>query len=320
MFCNPLARYHRHESFMGPLARTVYLSRTVSSRLKGYPRKKALVLEGGGMRGIFHVGLLQAFLERGYMPWRMIFGTSAGALLGAAYAARQVYLARDAFFSELLNGPFIQMANIFRPEKHIMNLDWLLNTIVQGSDPLDMQRLRTIACPVFMTATRFCQDEHPRAVYFNTKNDNILQALKATAALPFFYREFVPYNDELFLDGGVTDPIPYRKALDMGFDESEILVVLTRPKSYRKVRQSFWVRSLYESYYKDPQYRFLLTAFEQQFSRYNQLLDDLENKYRIDVIYPPPEFKVNRLTRSEAKILAGFEQGVKAAKTYLLGQ
>lgn len=319
MFANPLAKYRRHERYMGPPARLAYYKRSISARLKGFPRKKALVLEGGGMRGIFHVGLLQAFLERGYMPFRMIFGTSAGALLGAAYAARQVYLARDAFFSELLNGPFIQMSNIFRPEKHIMNLDWLINTIVQGDDPLNMHRLRTVACPVFITATRFRSDEYPSAVYLNTRKDNIVQALKATAALPFFYRDFVPYDNELFLDGGLTDPIPYRKALAMGFDESEILVVLTRPKAYRKIRQSFWVKSLYESYYKDPQYKLLLAAFEDQFHRYNRLLDDLEQRHRIDVIYPPEAFKVNRLTRNEAKILDGFEQGVRAAKAFLYG-
>ncbi len=307
----------QNEYAMGPLARLNYLARSISSRLKGLPAKKVLVLEGGGMRGIFHVGVLQAFFERGYMPWRSILGTSAGALIGAAYAAGQIHLARDAFFSQLLDGPFIRMTNFFRPEKHILNLDWMVETIVGGDDPMNMHRLRTVSCPVIMPATRFRKDEFPKTAYFSTKSDDILQALKATAAIPFFYRGFVPYRNEMYIDGSVLDPIPYHKALAMGYDESEILVLLTRPRGYRKIRESFWIKMLYESYYKDPQYSRLLSAFDGHCVRYNRLLDDLENKHRIDLIYPPHDFKVNRLTRNEGKILDGFAKGVAAAKEYL---
>ena len=62
---------------------------SVSSWLKkgrrdGFPEKKVLVLEGGGMRGIFLTGVLQAFTDRGYFPWKLLVGSSAGSLTGAA--------------------------------------------------------------------------------------------------------------------------------------------------------------------------------------------------------------------------------------------
>lgn len=291
--------------------------RSVQSRLKGFPRKKVLVLEGGGMRGIFTVGVLQAFTERGYAPWRLIIGASAGALSGVVYAAGQIHMARDAFFTELLSGRFIQMTNIFRPEKHILNLDWMVDHITGGDEPLNIRRLKTMACPVLMSVTRFSRDFPPDTLYLNTKNDSIPQALKATAAIPFFYRGFVEYRNDRLFDGGVLDAIPFKKALSMGYDERDLLVVLTRPKAYRKESESFWIKMLYESYYKDPQYRFLLSALENHFGEYNRLLDDLENNYNIDIIYPPDNFKVNRLTRSEEKIVDGFEQGIAAAKAYL---
>ncbi|MFW5908280.1 MAG: patatin-like phospholipase family protein, partial [Desulfosalsimonas sp.] len=144
--------------------------RSVKSRLRGFTPRKVLVLEGGGMRGIFLVGVLQAFIERGYSPWRLIIGTSAGALIGTAYAAGQIHLARDAFFSELLTGRFIRMSNIFRPEKHVLNLDWMIDTFINDHpDSLDTKRLRNFSCPVLVVATCFYQHAPPRPVYLSTK-------------------------------------------------------------------------------------------------------------------------------------------------------
>ena len=303
---------------MTPLSRLSYIHRSIFNRIKGYPKKKVLVLEGGGMRGIFLTGLLQAFTDRGYCPWQLIVGSSAGALTGTAYAAGQIHLARDAFFNELLTGQFIRMSNIFRPEKHILNLDWMVETIIKGDEPLNLKKLRRTACPVFITATRVNEDRSPETIYLNTKHDNIPVALKATAAIPFLYRGFVEYSDSLLLDGALLDPIPYLKALSLGYKEKDILIVLTRKKGYRKRKESFWINALYESYYKDEHHRFFLEALNDRFKQYNYLLDDIETNHPdIDVIYPPADFKVNRLTRNEEKILKGFEQGVAAAKEYL---
>lgn len=303
------------------LTRSLSLGRNVSSRLRGFPGKKVLVLEGGGMRGIFLTGVLQAFTDRGYFPFELIIGSSAGALTGTAYAAGQICLARDAFFKELLSGQFIRMRNILRPEKHILNLDWMIENIIMGSDPLNLKRLRRTACPVLITATQVSEHEVPETVYLSSKKDRIPVALKATAAIPFFYRDFVHYKDYLLLDGGLLDPVPYKKALDMGYCEKDILVVLTRHRGYRKKRESFWISMLYENYYKDLKYRFLLLSMYERYQMYNRMINNLETCYSgIDVIYPPADFAVNRLTRSEERILTGFEQGVDAAKNYLLGR
>ncbi|NOY70538.1 MAG: patatin family protein [Deltaproteobacteria bacterium] len=296
---------------------TSYISRSVRSRLRGFPNKKVLVLEGGGMRGIFTVGVLQAFTEHGFNPWKLIIGASAGALNGIVYAANQIHIARDAFFSELTCGHFIRISNIFRPEKHILNLDWMTDYIISGDEPLNIKRLRTMACPVLLAATRFFRDAPPDILFLNSKTDNLSDAMKATAAMPFFYRGFVPYGKDLLIDGGVLDAIPFEKALEMGFEEKDILVVLTRPKGYRKYTDSFWVNMLYETYYRDEQYSFLLSALQGHYDAYNRKLDKLERHHSIDVIYPPRHFKINRLSKNEQKIVEGFEQGVSAAKSYL---
>ncbi len=291
--------------------------KAVFSRNSEFPRKKALVIEGGGMRGVFLTGVLQAFHERGYFPWKMIAGSSAGALTGTAYAAGQIYLARDAFFTKLLSGDFIHLKNIMNPDKHIMDLDWMIDVILKGDEPLDLAALRR-SCPVYITGTLCREDSLPKTVYFNSRKDDIFTVLKATAALPVIYRGFGNYKDLNFLDGGLFDPIPYMKALEAGYEENEILVIVTRPRGYRKKEESFWVRKMYELYYGDDKYYYFVKALEGRYKRYNEIIGDLENKYKgIEVIYPPDDFKVERLTTDEKKMLEGFEQGIDSAKNFL---
>ncbi len=295
---------------------------SISNRLQGkstsgFPKKKVLVLEGGGMRGIFLTGVLQAFTDRGYFPFKKILGSSAGALTGTAYAARQIYIARDAFFSELLSGNFIQLSNILRAEQHILNLDWMVETIIQGQDPLNITYLKR-SIPVIITATHCSEHNPPETIYLNSKKDDILVSLKATAAIPVLYRGFVHYGDYNFLDGGLLDPVPYKKALEMGYSENEILVVLTRKKEYRKKEESFWIRTIYESYYRDKKHRFLVQAMENRFMMYNRIIDELEHVHTgIDIIYPPDDFNVDRLTKDPRRIMEGFEQGVHAGRSFL---
>jgi predicted patatin/cPLA2 family phospholipase len=282
-----------------------------------FPSKKVLVLEGGGMRGIFLVGVLQAFAERGYFPWKLVIGSSAGALTGAAYIAGQIYLARDAFFTKLLSNKFIHYSNIFKQDKHILDLDWMIDTIINGREKLDIKKMIQ-ACPLLITATVVHEDLPPETIFLDSKKDDPLVALKATAALPYLYRGFVRYKEQLLLDGGLLAPVPFQKALSLGYREEDILVVLTRPKGYRKKEESFWIRTLYEYYYKDPKYTPLVESLLNRHQSYNQILNELENKYKgIEIIYPPGDFEVKRLTRDEKKILAGFEQGIFAAVTYL---
>jgi predicted patatin/cPLA2 family phospholipase len=298
---------------MKPVERVLKLFK----RKPGFPSKKVLVLEGGGMRGIFLVGVLQAFAERGYFPWKLVTGSSAGALTGAAYLAGQIYLARDAFFTRLLSGKFIHYSNIFNSNKHIIDLDWMIDTIVNGREKFNIKKLRQ-SCPLLMTATAVRDNLPPETIFLDSKTDDLFTALKATAALPYLYRGFVRYKEYSLLDGGLLSPVPYQKALSMGFKEKEILAVLTRPKGYRKKEESFWIRNILERYYKAPKYKHLVEVLLNRDVLYNQILDDLENKHKgIDVIYPPEDFDVQRLTQDEKKILIGFEQGISAAVTYL---
>jgi len=160
----------------------------IFKRRPSFPRKKILVLEGGGMRGIFLVGVLQAFAERGYFPWKLVIGSSAGALTGAAYLAGQIYLARDAFFTKLLSNKFIHYSNLFRRDKHILDLDWMIDTIIDSREKLDVKKLRQ-SCPLLITATAVNENSPPETIFLDSKTDDPFIALKATAAIPYYIED-----------------------------------------------------------------------------------------------------------------------------------
>jgi len=283
---------------------------------KKYPHK-VLILEGGGMRGVFPTGVLQGFADRNFFPWKLIIGSSAGALTGASYAVNQIHLSRDAFFTKLLTGKFIHLSRVLNYDKHVLDLDWMIDTVVHGDEPLKEQLFKK-SCEVLITATHCDDFETPETIFLSSKEEDVITALKASAAIPFLYRGFVEYKNYHLLDGGMLDPIPYKKAIELGYKEKDILVVLTRPKGYRKKEESFWIKYIYESYYKENRFKYIIEALETRYKMYNAVLDDLEENHpEIEIIYPPDDFEVDRLTQDKEKICEGFEQGVNETREYL---
>ncbi|MBN1499890.1 MAG: patatin family protein [Spirochaetes bacterium] len=286
-------------------------------RINRGERRKALIIEGGGMRGIFIVGVLQAFEDRKYFPWKIIAGSSAGALTGTAYAANQIYIARDIFFTKLISDTFINFKHILKKDKHIMNLDWLIKDVLEGDDPIDQKKLRK-SVPVIITGTNIPDNGDPETLYFNSKKDDLKKILTATAALPYLYRGFVNYQNHNLLDGALLDPLPYDYVKSLGYKDKDITIILTRQKNYRKKSESFWISSIYENYYKDPKYKGLLNLLDKRFVRYNNFLDDLETNHPdLRMIYPPEDFKVNRLSQDMESLMKGFQDGIKSGKKYL---
>ncbi len=280
-------------------------------------KRKALIIEGGGMRGIFIVGVLQAFADRNYFPWKIIAGSSAGALTGTAYAAKQIHIARDIFFTKLISDDFIKYSHILKKDKHIMDLDWLITDVLEGNEPLDLKKLRK-SVPVIITGTDIPEQGDVQTVYFSSRNDDMKKVLTATAALPYLYRGFVNYKDYNLLDGALLDPLPYDYIKSKGYKDKDITIILTRQKGYRKKGESFWISSIYENYYKDAKYKKFLEILDNRFVRYNNFLNDLENNHPdLKIIYPPQDFKVNRLSQDMESLMKGFQDGIKSGKKYL---
>ncbi len=267
--------------------------------------KKALVVEGGAMRGIFSTGVLDGFLEKNYNPFDFCLGVSAGATNLAAWLCGQKGRNYKVICDYSCRPPFISFAKYLRGG-HALDLDWLWEITIREIR-LDLAAFKERGIPFFIVAT---DAESGEAVYIRGEAENLEQQIKASCALPVFYRGFPEVEGRALSDGGVADPIPVIKAYEMG--ARDITVILSKPLGYRKKR-SRMVRLNALLLKGRPG---LLETMDKRWEVYNRAIDFLERPpadCRVNIIAPPPEFEVGRLTKDREKLDAGYRMGLAAA-------
>lgn len=189
------------------------------------PGKIALVCEGGGQRGIFTAGVLDEFLYARFDPFNLYLGTSSGAHNLSAFLCGQIGYAQTVITRYTTASEFFNPLRFIRGG-HLIDLDWLVETTARTL-PLSLdkaeQHLREQR-EFLMCAS--CRDDFS-ATYFPAHRDNWLQVLKASSAIPGFYRWGVEINGVSYLDGGISDAIPVREAYRRGADT--LVVIRTVP-------------------------------------------------------------------------------------------
>ena len=193
-------------------------------------RGSALIVEGGGMRGIFSAGVLDAFLELGFDPFQIYIGVSAGACNLSSQVAGQYRRNVRIYTNQMVRREFISARKFLRGG-HYMDLDWLWDAF-QREDPLDVvaaeeatrEKTFLIVCTSVRTG---------RAVYLRPRADTWLDYIKASSSVPLFYRGGCRVDGERLMDGGVADPLPVQEAIRQG--AREIVVIRSRPLDYVKV-------------------------------------------------------------------------------------
>jgi predicted patatin/cPLA2 family phospholipase len=192
------------------------------------PRARtALVVEGGAMRGVFSVGVLDVFLERGFEPFDLAIGVSAGACNLASHLARQQGRNRRCYFDLMTRREFIDLRR-FALRRSVVDLDWLWDELA-AREPLDVGAIAQAPVEFVVVAT---SARTGLPVYLRPSPADMFDALKGSCALPGLYRGRVSVGGESLFDGGVTDPIPIEEAIRRG--ARRIVVVRSRPAAFVK--------------------------------------------------------------------------------------
>ncbi|GHV14348.1 patatin family protein [Spirochaetia bacterium] len=261
-----------------------------------------LVLEGGGMRGMFTAGVLDALDEQGLL-FDTVIGVSAGACMGVSYVTRQRGRSRNINISYCRDPRYFSYRNLLK-EGNIFSVKFTYEEVPRRLIPFDYDAFeKSPIC--FVAVATDCETGEP--VYLSDKK-NMSQEVRASASMPFFSMP-VEVNGRLLLDGGVSDSIPVRHAMEDGHPKS--VVVLTRPRGYRKKPKSNFY------FYKImlPKYPKLAQAMYERPAAYNKQLDDveqLEAEGKCIAVYPPADITVDRLERSREKLEAFYQAGVRA--------
>ena len=221
-----------------------------------------LILEGGGMRGVFTCGVLDNLMDRG-IRFPYTIGVSAGACNGLSYMSEQRGRGKFSNIDLLEKYRYIGLKQLIF-KGNIMDFDLLFHKFPEEIIPYHYDKFA--ACKErFEMVTTSCRTG--RACYYDEKMDpvRIIDIIKASSSLPFVAP--ISYGDgEPMLDGGIADSIPLLRARELGFDNN--LVVLTRNKGYRKPQKPTTVPWFF--YRKYP---LLREAIRRRNTLYNEQID-----------------------------------------------
>lgn len=271
-----------------------------------------LVLEGGGMRGVYTAGVLECFLDHDiHVPY--VTGVSAGACNAASYISCQKGRNKKVTIDYVTHPRYVGIRNLFR-EKSIFGWQLIFDEIPNRLVPFDFNGFYRNPGQFWIGMTDAVTGE---AVYVEKgetlEKREILSVIQASSSLPFVSPPVVAGGRTLF-DGGISDPIPVRKSIKDG--NARHVVVLTKPEGYRK--KPFKHRWLAERFY--PRYHGLAEAMVNRYRVYNETLDlteELERKGEAVIIRPSDDMGVGRMTKDQRKLTALYEQGYRDAERQL---
>jgi predicted patatin/cPLA2 family phospholipase len=275
---------------------------------KNYRNNKvALVLEGGAMRGLYTAGVLDVFMEND-IKVDTIFGVSEGALFGINYKSNQIGRALRYNLKYAHDKRYMGMYSLITTGD-VMNRDFCFNKLVYELDPFDIETYNNSKVEFYAVVTNV---ESGKAEYIEIKDGGKdLEYLRASGSMPFV-SNLVEINGNKYLDGAVSDPIPFKKALDTGYEK--IIVIQTRPSDYTKTKSWLPFGLVYKKY---PE--FVKTA-QNAYINYNKTLDLIrkyENDGKIIVLRPSEKIKMRRVEKNLNKLQAIYNVGVKDCKEKL---
>ncbi len=270
----------------------------------------ALVVEGGAMRGVFSCGVLDHFMAEGFSPFQSFWGVSAGATNLASYLAHMPGRNRKIYTDYSCRKQFVTPGK-FLLGGDFMDLDWLWEETIRDH-PVNTDNIVTDGRPLFLTLTNSTTG---KAEYLRPTPENLADMMKASSAVPIFYRSGVDLNGSNYVDGGVADSIPVAEAIRRG--AKRVMVLRSRPAGYRKspAKASGLVKYLLR---KKPALIEPMLSRAESYNASVELIIHPPQGVEIIEVCPPACFELKRLTRDPAPLEQGYQVGVEAGVDAIL--
>lgn len=272
--------------------------------------KKALIVEGGGSRGVFSFGVIDSFIKSSYNPFDIHFGVSNGAVVQLWYLlAVSDYNLDKMLFSA--SRDYVRYSNLFL-NKSIMNFEKLY----QDADkvfPIDFDRLQdNLKGKNFYVVISDAESGKPE--YIELSKENYINEMLATGSLPVLMKNEILLRGKRKYDGGITDPIPVQKAYEMG--AKEIVVIRTYEEAFiRKTKLENYIAAFATRAYPN-----ITEALKNNTSTYNSALKFINNPpsdCKITQICPPKRLSTKRATTNPKTMKADYQIGVNCGERFL---
>lgn len=205
----------------------------------------ALVVEGGGMRGVAAGGMVSALEDLGLTDcFDSVHGSSAGAAAGAYFASGQANIGTRIFYEDLIGKEFIDTRR-FLWGRDIMDTSYLVDHVMMQVKPIDFQRLKEISPRLYIVMTDIDSGE-PHIVSEFKDYEHYRSCLKASITLPFIAGRPKNIDGLRVMDGGLLQQIAVESALSLG--ATKVLGLQTRRKDEQYRPEKSWKLSLQASF------------------------------------------------------------------------
>ncbi len=268
------------------------LNEIPTGHAKGKLTKGCLVVEGGAFRGLYNQGVMDFFMENG-LNFECVIGVSAGAMAALNYASGQIGRSARCNLKFRHDPDYIGTQAMLHAHSPL-NIDFAL----QPNEKLDKLDENSFYDPRrrYIAVATDCGTG--KTMYFEKgKCRDILKAIKASASMPYV-SPMVDVDGYKCLDGGCSCHIPFRWALDQGYEN--VVVIKTRERGYRKKEST---KDYALRFYKNnPEFAKKLLSMEADYNKECDEIDRLEKEGRIFVIAPSEHVTVKRVESNMNKL------------------
>lgn len=272
-------------------------------------RKTGLVLEGGGMRGVFTSGVLDAFMKH-QLYFRYVVAVSAGACNGLSYASHQPRRARLSNIDMLVKYDYLSLKHLIR-QGCIFDPELLYDRFPNELIPYDYDTYFSNDMTFEMVVTNCLTG---RAEYLEEHEGNrqrLLDICRASSSLPYVSK-IIDVDGSLYLDGGIVDSIPVMRAIETGHERN--VLVLTRNRGYRKTGRDLKIPPfIYRRY---PRLRVVLSRRIKEYNRQLEMVEQMEARGEVLCIRPERPLEVDRIEKDPVKLEALYEEGFRLGNEF----
>ena len=272
--------------------------------------KRALIVEGGGSRGVFSFGVTDSFIQASYNPFDLYLGVSNGAVVQLWYLLKVAdYNLDKMLFSA--SKKYVRYSNILF-NKSIMNFEKLYQD-ANKVFPIDFDRLQqNLERKKFYVVISDATTAKPE--YIELSKKNYINEMLATGSLPLLMKNAVMLNGKRKYDGGITDPLPVKKAYEMGARDITII---------RTYEQTFVRKTKFENHLAaiaTRSYPNISRALISNAATYNSALEFINkppSDCTIQQICPPNRLNTKRATTNRKIMKADYLIGMQAGQKFL---
>ena len=268
--------------------------------------KAGLVVEGGGMRGVYSSGVLDFFIEKDLF-FENNYGVSAGACHLCSYLAKQYKRAFRVNVDYLNDKRYCSVHSLLKTG-NLFGAEMLYDIIPNELDLFDYDTYNKNKSNFYVVITDINTGKSEYVKIGDLKKDIIY--VRASSSLPLLAQN-VKINDKEYLDGGISDSIPIKKSIADGNKKN--VVILTRDSTYRKGKNSLMpiIKLKYKKY---PNF---VKSMADRYIVYNEILDfikELEDNGDVFVIRPKKPVNIGRTEKNREKLEALYNDGYNDAK------